>query len=255
MFFSARRNEYDAGNGPVRYLDGSSLSRPLDMPKPQIAVLAVFVVIAAIIGGVILFNTLSSITRSATRSQASIEENLARPASFESLPGLASLLALDDESIKASFAESGFVIYDLSAEGGPLDLIKLPEDVSIEEAALLYTQGIDNLSATDAALILNGSWRMTVDRGDATNMSVKYADFSSGSVEAAIEAAMVAEGLDATTLGDTGIDEAGNTFQNGTIDVGGSVYAWRVSAIPLSSAYNISGLPETATYVGIRITA
>lgn len=255
MLFYARKNEYDAGEGPIRYLDGSSLSRPLDMPKPQIAILVVFVIIAAIIGGTFLFNMLGSITHSAARSQATLEENLARPASSESLPGLASLLTLDDESIKASFAESGFVIYDMSSDGGSLDLVKLPEDVSTAEAAVLYAQGTSNLSAAEAALILNGSWRITVDRGDTTNLSLKYADFSSGSVQAAIEAAMVAEGLDVTTLGESGTDDAGNTFQNGTIDVGGSVYTWRVSAISLSSVYDISGLPESATYVGIRITS
>ena len=30
MFFNARKNGYDAGDGPVRYLDGSSLTRPLE---------------------------------------------------------------------------------------------------------------------------------------------------------------------------------------------------------------------------------
>ena len=33
MFFNARKNGYDAGDGPVRYLDGSSLTRPLEAPK------------------------------------------------------------------------------------------------------------------------------------------------------------------------------------------------------------------------------
>ena len=41
----------------------------------------------------------------------------------------------------------------------------------------------------------------------------------------------------------------------GTVDVDGSTYTWRVSAIALSEVYDISGLPDSAVYVGIRLTA
>ncbi len=47
MLFKSRRNEYVDTEGPVRYLDGSGLERPLDIPKPQIAVMIAFVVVAA----------------------------------------------------------------------------------------------------------------------------------------------------------------------------------------------------------------
>ena len=53
---------------------------------------------------------------------------------------------------------------------------------------------------------------------------------------------------------ESGVDDAGNTFQTGTIDVDGTTYAWRVSAIALSSVYDITGLPDTAVYVGVRMT-
>ena len=47
----------------------------------------------------------------------------------------------------------------------------------------------------------------------------------------------------------------GYTFQNGAVDIEGDTYTWRVSAAPLSDKYDIKGLPSTATYVGIRLTA
>lgn len=50
-------------------------------------------------------------------------------------------------------------------------------------------------------------------------------------------------------------DEVGNTFQTGTVDIDGDTYTWRVSAAPLSDKYDIKGLPGTAAYVGIRLTA
>ena len=39
MLFKSRRNEYADTDGPVRYLDDSGLRRPLDMPRPQIAIM------------------------------------------------------------------------------------------------------------------------------------------------------------------------------------------------------------------------
>ena len=54
MLFKSRRNEYADTDGPVRYLDDSGLRRPLDMPRPQIAIMFAFVLVAALIGGYLL---------------------------------------------------------------------------------------------------------------------------------------------------------------------------------------------------------
>lgn len=258
MFFNARKNAYNAGDGPVRYLDGSSLARPLDAPKPQMMVMIGFVVAAAIIGGIFLFTIIDTVTHSAERTQASIEQNLARPASTESLPNLASLAALDDEGIRGTFAEAGFTVLDLTAtegdDAGVLDLVKLPDDVSELEAAAFYAKGISSLSAADATLLLNGSWRLTKDSDGSSGLRVKYADFSSGSVIAALQAAAAAEGFDLSAAGEPAEDEAGNTYLAGSMDANGTTYGWRISAIALSDVYNVKGLPETAVYVGIRIS-
>ena len=76
MFFNARKNGYDAGDGPVRYLDGSSLTRPLEAPRPQMLAMAAFVLAAAVIGGVFLFNVIDNVTHSAERARATVEQNL-----------------------------------------------------------------------------------------------------------------------------------------------------------------------------------
>ena len=76
MFFNERKKEYVSAGGPVRYLDGSSLARPFDLPKRALAVLCVFVLVAAVIGGVFLYNFLDTVLNASTREQASVEENL-----------------------------------------------------------------------------------------------------------------------------------------------------------------------------------
>ncbi len=260
MLFNPQRNDYVDAGGPVRYLDDSGLKRPLTAPRQQMAVMAAFVLVAAVIGGILLHSVLDAVNGSAARAQASMEENLARDVSYD-LPALAALASLDDASIRQTFADAGYSTVDLSTEeefpSGGFELAKLPSDVSTVDAGLMYAQGIAQLSAADAARLLKGSWTLTVDRSEALSMNVRYADFSSGDVNAAVQAAVAAEGFDPATVPEDGqgVDEVGNTFMTGTVDVDGSTYTWRVSAIALSEVYDISGLPDTAVYVGIRLTA
>lgn len=257
MMFNARKREYVDSDGPVRHLDGSGLARPLNMTRPMLIVTATLMVIAAIIGGVFLYNVLDNAFNSAAKSQASVQENISRPVSLD-LPSLPSLFPLGDDAIKQTFADAGYVTYDLASTepdpSGGFDLLKLPSDMDAAEAGVMYLNGIDSLSAVDASRLLNGSWRMTVRRDEHTDMSVRYVDFNSGSIDAAIQSAIAAEGLDASTFGDRGTDDSGNTYQAGTVDVDGSPCSWQVSAIALSAVYDIEGLPDTAVYVGVRMT-
>lgn len=259
MLFKSRRNEYVDTEGPVRYLDGSGLERPLDMPKPQIAIMIAFVVVAALIGGYLLFNVLDAVKGGAARAQASVEENLSREVSYD-LPSLTSYIAMNDDEIKQALADAGLTVID---KGGmsedpdaALELIKLPADVSELDAGMMYSKGVSKLTASEAALLLNGSWTLDADHSEETSMRLRYADFSSGSLDAAIDSAIAAEGFDPATVAEDGmgVDEVGNTFKQGTVEASGTTYTWKVSAIPLSEMYDISGLPDTATYVGVRLS-
>ena len=249
---------YTQGEGTVRYLDGTTLSRPLDLPKKRWPIALGIAAVAAVIGIFFAVNVLGSTLHAAERAAASVEENLARDVSLD-LPLVSDYAGLDAASIKSAVEGLGYTVYTASSDddiaAGKLDMVKLPSDVTIEEGALFYLQGIDNLDAPDAALLLNGSWRLQFDSSKGFNLSVRYADFDSGNVDDAVAAAIQAEGFDADSATDLDVDDVGNTYRSGTLDVGGATYNWRVSAIALSSVYEISGLPDTAIYVGIRITA
>lgn len=249
-----RHTDYSIEQGNVRYMDGSSLLRPVDMPRSQKIIMAAFVVIAVIIGFRLAAGAITAVSDSNTQSKASVEENLARSVSYN-LPVLTQMAEMDDQTILDSLTAAGYTVYNQTAEGtAGLDLVKLPSDVTVADAAAMYAKGVGSLSASQAALLLNGSWTLTVDRADTLSMAVKYADFSSSTLEAAIQAAIAAEGFEASSASmDT--DEVGNTFQTGTVDIDGDAYTWRVSAAPLSDKYDIKGLPSTAAYVGIRLTA
>ena len=254
MSLSHRHTDYSIEQGNVRYMDGSSLLRPVDMPRSQKIIMAVFVVIAVIIGFRLAAGAITAVSDSNTQSKASVEENLARPVSYN-LPVLTQMADMDDQAILDSLTAAGYTVYNQTAEGtAGLDLVKLPSEVTVADAAAMYAKGVGSLSASQAALLLNGGWTLTVDRADTLSMAVKYADFSSSTLEAAIQSAIAAEGFEASSTSmDT--DEVGNTFQTGTVDIDGDTYTWRVSAAPLSDKYDIKGLPSTATYVGIRLTA
>lgn len=249
-----RHTDYSIEQGNIRYMDGSSLLRPMDMPRSQQIVMAVFVVIAVTIGIRLAAGAITAVNDSNTQNKASVEENLSRTVSYN-LPVLTQMADMDDQAILDSLSAAGYTVYNRTAEGtAGLDLVKLPEDVTVADAAAMYAKGVGGLSASQAALLLNGSWTLTVDRSDTLTMAVKYADFSSSTLEAAIQAAVAAEGFQAASTS-TDTDEVGNTFQTGTVDIDDVTYTWRVSAAPLSDKYDIKGLPSNAAYVGIRLTA
>ncbi len=115
--------------------------------------------------------------------------------------------------------------------------------------------GIDKLSAADAVRLLKGAWTLDVSRKAGESIRLRYADFDSGTIEKAVQGAMQAEGLESAEITDNGVDDSGNTFQAGTVATDSGTYNWRVSAIELSEMYDISGLPNTAFFVGIRFGA
>ena len=255
--FHNHPTDYSIEQGNIRYMDGSRLLRPLNMPRSQQIVAGVFVVIAIFIGFRMASDAIGAVSASNEQSQASVEENLSRAVTYD-LPVLTQLVEMDDQTILDSLTAAGYTIYNQTTEGTEgLDLVKLPADVSVTDAAAMYAKGVSSLTASNAALLLNGSWTLSVDRNDSLSFSVKYADFSSSSLEAAIQSAIISEGFDETNLSSNGIDtdEVGNKFQSGTVDIDGTTYTWRVSATALSDKYDIKGLPDTAAYVGIRLTA
>ncbi len=250
--------DYTDIEGSVIYLDGSSLKRPIAMPRQARLITLALVVCALIIGVKMGADAIGTVAGNNAANKATLEQNLTRQVSYN-IPAVNTLIGADNETILANFEAQGLTIYNQTAEGdNGLDVVKLPADVTLAEAATMYAKGVSSLSASDAARLLNGSWTLSIDRSDSgQSIAIKYADFTASSLEAAISSAIAQAGFDASTTpaDGTGVDDMGNTYQTGTIDVDGSTYSWRVSATELSNKYSISGLPDSAVFVGIRLNA
>lgn len=245
-------------NEQIRYFNIQALSRPLDMPAPVRRGLAGVLAVAVVIGAIMLFMYYNDVVNAPARDQAALEENLAREVALD-LPPLASYMALSDQQIMDELTATGATLYERTPlgtlEAGGFTVIKLADGVSLADAGAFYLAGINNLSAANAVKLLNGSWEFEVGRESGTNLYVSYADFSAGSVEVAVQNAIEAEGLSEAEIADSGIDESGNTYATGSIETEAGTCTWRVSAVPLSDLYHVSGLPKTAYYVGVRFIA
>ncbi|MEY8562184.1 teichoic acid transporter [Eggerthellaceae bacterium 3-80] len=260
MLFQSKTPDYIEGDGPVKYLDDSGLKRPFKMPQKAYIVLAAFALVALGVGVWFYQDIKTNITDFMTSSSASVEENLSRDVSYD-LPLLTDYIDVDNATIEQQLIDAGYNIYNMSSEediaNDAMQLMKLPSDVTTADAMLMVANGISSLDASQAALLLNGSWTLNVQHGESTEMRLRYADFTSGDPQAAIDAAMASQGFDPASVlaeGGSGVDEAGNTFMTGTIDAWGYTCTWRVSTIALSDMYSISGLPSDALYVGIRLS-
>ena len=252
------RRPPETQDGPVVHLDGSRLKRPFDPPRYVLVVCLVGAVAAAVIGGTLASKGIDQILHSDERNAATVESNISRGVSYD-LPDMASLISLDDATILQTFTDAGFTTYDFVQEGETgIDVMKLPSDVTLADAAVAYAGGIGSMNAVNASKYLVGSWRFTCDRGDYTDMRVRYADLQAASADEAIANAMESEGwVDGETVAvtDKGVDEVGNTYTEGTVTTDSGTFTWRISACDLDEVYSIAGLPETAQYVGIRMTA
>ncbi|WP_251213298.1 teichoic acid transporter [Adlercreutzia murintestinalis] len=238
----------------VAYLDGDALGRPLNPPRAIMLGGAGLVITAGVIGAVVLGVYFDGMVNGPAREQALVDEYVAKEVTL-GLPTLPTLVTLDDAAIMAHLQESGATLFERSqAEPGkPLQVIKLPEDVSLADAASLYLKGISSLSASEAAKLLNGSWELTVNRENGLNMGIHYADFTSGTPERAVSNAALSQGFDTEGDVESGVDSSGNTYIAGAISIADQSYSWKVSAVPLSDVYSQKGLPENAVYVGIRL--
>jgi len=258
----ARHVKTDSASAPspIRYMDGSSLQRPFDLPHRNNYVLIGLIAAAAFFGILIGLHLYDVLINSQVRQEATVEQTINRGVTLD-LPVLDTYVSSANSDISAALTAAGYAIIDMNTipgvsnagASGSLDLVKLPSDVTVADAAITYAKGISSLSGEDAARYLSGSWRLTVDRPSSVDMKVKYADFTSKAATTAIQSAITTEGWDKGTLGDSGIDASGNTYQNGTITIDGAIYNWSVSVCPLSAVYSNSGLPSDALYVGIRL--
>lgn len=254
-----RRMPFRHENAKVDYPDVSVLNRPLDLPHSIRSGLIVFLGIAAIIGAIFLFRYFDVVVNAPAREAAQVTENVTRHVPYN-LPVLLDLMPLSDAEMMEELSTSGDTLFEREPigenEAGGFQVIRLPGDVSIAEAAAIYLAGLDNVSASSASRLLNGAWNLTVTREAPYSVSLRYADFSAGSIETAIQNALLSENLELEGEdAESGVDDSGNTYISGLVDKDGVQYQWRVSVIALSDVYEIKGLPEDSLYVGVRMTA
>lgn len=255
LFYNGKRG-YTRTEGNVAYLDGTRLSRPIDMSKPQRIFVVVLVGIGIIIGAFIIKDTVVRTIQSTVLAEQTISDNISRPASLESLPSLVSLIDLSDEEIVAALEQTGDTFYRTpeASEAASLALRRVPADVTLDEASSLFARGMGSLTASEATRLLTGSWMLTMERVSSPSVVVRYADFSTGNTQTALLNALEKEAFDRNAMTEQGEDDSGNTFMTGTLATEASSCVWRISALPLSDVYSISGLPANACYVGIRLT-
>ena len=241
-------------DGAVNHPDASVLLRPFDPPKYIIAACIEGALIAAVAGGFVASKAIDQILHGAERNAATVEQNINREVSYD-FPQLTSLITLDDDAIMAQFEEAGYTTYEFSEDGAPLDVMKLPSDTTLADAAVVYAGGIGNMDAVTASKYLVGSWRFSTDREEGVSMSINYADLKAADAAGAIQSAIEAQGWTAPEGAELQTDSVGNTYMDGTVKTDSGTYSWRVACVPLTDMYDIAGLPETAQYVGVHLSA
>lgn len=242
-------------NPRVLYPNADRLFRPLHVPASERKATFVMIGIACVVSAALLFFYFDTTANEPKRQQESLQQELSKDVNLD-LPPLLEFVPIDNTAIEQKLNATGESFFDKKPLTGSVDaeIIKLPADISVEEATGLYAIGLNKLKPSQFVSLLNGSWTLKIDRKTGVNLSLHYADFKSGSVRQAIDNAIDKEKLVTEGEIDSGEDDGyGNAYSNGTIIIAEKKYSWTVSAIALSQVYSVAGIPDDATYVGIRI--
>lgn len=252
-----KRKPKQIRQGEINYYDASSLSRPITMPKKLYPALVAFSAVALAAAAFIGLAINHEVIHADDRLKAEVLE-IANRGVEQDVPVLTDYVDYSDDDLVSFMNNSGYTYVDMnqinSTSDYTLDMFKLPSDMTIEEAGSAFTEGISTLDTETACKLLTGSWRLNVTRNNGFSYNVRFADFESETPNSAIQKAIEQQGLNETTMIESGKDRSGNAFQSGEITIDGYYYTWTVSACDLKDVYSISGIPSTSQYVGVRLT-
>ena len=79
--------EFTDIEGSVKYIDGSSLARPFELPRTSYALAGVFIIVAALIGAFMLAKYFDGVYGAPARAEQTVADNLARDVSYD-IPNL-----------------------------------------------------------------------------------------------------------------------------------------------------------------------
>lgn len=240
-----------AKDEPIDYYDTGVLLQERPFNRNKLIVAGIIVALGIGIAAFIIYAVISTYS-----TGGSVGQNASADVAYN-LPQAPEYALMNRDEILSSMDSAGYTYIDITNEEdgkGGLDALRLPNGVSVTDAALWYAQGINNINAANAAKLLNGSWRITLNTENGYDLRIRYGEFSSSSQQDAVNAAISNAGLSNASVSNEGIDDQGNTYKEGTMTTtDGQTINWRVAACPLTSVYEINGLPSNASYVAIRI--
>lgn len=242
----------------VRYMQAPAFFGSPDIPHRDWAKVLGFVVVASLIGIFIGMHLIDNYVYADRKHAAAVEEMLAS-VERQPIPVLSDHRGQNSTDLRASLEQAGLMLVDnpidQSEDSGAdaLDVDKMPASVDPVDINAAQQNGVMSLPAEKAAAFLSDYWNLTLYRSDATDLKVKYCLFGPTTAEQAIVQAVETQGWQSSSLGETGIDQVGNTYQHGTIDLDGHQYRWSVYACPLSEVYAVTGLPDSAWYISSRL--
>lgn len=254
MPMGSRKMSQQRMNENVRYYDVSTLERSPLFPSRYKKFAIVLVIIAAIVGiaGFLIYNYV--VLQAPARTQAAVEEALSQDVQAD-YPYLQSYIGWNADEVVADLDARGishFEIPSTDPTGNTYMLFHAPSTLSVDDAKTYYEKGISKVEPPQAAQLLNGGWELSISSDSSSGIRVRYADFTSGSIDSAIANALSMQGLADSEMKEAGTDTSGNTYQTGILEIDEEEYIWRISALKLSDVYSVD-LADDAVYVGVRI--
>ena len=242
----------------VRYYEAPAFFGKNTIPRAQWPIALGLLAVAAIIGIILGFTIVNDYVYADRKHAAAVEQVLST-IETQPIPVLNDYRNHASGDLRNALAEQGYTLVDNPIEApegstaDELDIDKLPANFNQASLDAIAANGVESMQAETAAAYLADWWNLKLYRADATDLKVKYCIFGPATIEQAIVQAVETQGWQNSSLGESGVDQIGNTYQHGTVDIDGHQYRWSVYGCPLSDVYSIPGLPDTSWYISARL--
>ncbi len=183
----------------VNYADASSLDRPTSHGAKHVPFIVACACAAVVISGLVGYKAYDAIVIEPEAELQRTIDTLNAEASYN-LPLLLNLISLTDAEMEASLRAADNTLVFLKTypedpeESEGFDVYRLADGISERVGGTYLDNGISQLKSSQAASLLNGSWRYTVYRYLVCSVRLQYADFNATTAYDAIASAMESQG-------------------------------------------------------------
>jgi hypothetical protein len=271
-----------AAQGAISTIDDASLFTPASRQKPSYRIrgggaghvkspiLTIFSGLVVAIGivalGFLLYQAVTTIPTLGATESITLTATETRSAISERIPKLSGLIHEEFEAVESSARTEGASVFSnpsyradapgiVSTPETPAvahEIVYLPKNASESFITGYYEGSYNAYSPVELQDFFNGAWVLDMARGEiGTMFKMRYVNLNATGIADEMDWLAAFQGLDGdgATVSARGRDPRGNDIVQGTVNIDGTIYYWKIAACNFNEVYSAKRIPSTGVYI------